>query len=144
MNNIKISLDVVNPGSSNDLGLEIWIDDTNFFDSKISPGKAKVIFAINEDESNHQFKMIFKNKTSDHTKIDNSGNILSDEHLLVENIRFDDINVDHMFIELSKYRHDTNGTQDLTDHPFCGYLGCNGIVTLDFSTPFYIWLLENM
>lgn len=144
MNHIKFDLDVVNPGSANDLALEVWIDNSKYFDSKISPGKAKVMFAIEEDESTHQFKIIFKNKTDGHTVIDDNGNIVNDEHLLIENITVDDINIDHMFIEHSKYYHDTNGTQQLENHPFCGYLGCNGIVTLDFSTPFYIWLLENM
>jgi hypothetical protein len=27
---------------------------------------------------------------------------------------------------------------------FYGSMGCNGTITFEFNTPFYLWLLENM
>jgi hypothetical protein len=45
---------------------------------------------------------------------------------------------------VAKYQHDFNGTGKLTTQNFYGELGCNGTVSLKFSTPIYIWLLENM
>ena len=42
------------------------------------------------------------------------------------------------------YRHDYNGTTDPFDDEFYGEMGCNGTVSLKFTTPIYLWLLENL
>jgi hypothetical protein len=42
------------------------------------------------------------------------------------------------------YTHDFNGSQPPVDDKFFGDLGCNGTVSLKFTAPTYLWLLENM
>lgn len=144
MSEIKLALDLSNNSDFDDLSVELWLDDTKFFDQPISKGTHKVIHTFEEDENHHQFKIVLKDKKESHTTVDQNGTILDDAIIDVKNIFFDNINVDNMMIDLAKYSHDTNGTQDTKDHKFYGHLGCNGTVSLDFYLPFYMWLLENM
>jgi hypothetical protein len=85
-----------------------------------------------------------KNKIQEHTVVDSDGNIISDAMLTIANITFDDIKLGHLFTEQAVYHHDFNGTQDPIKDKFFGDMGCNGYVSLRFTTPIYLWLLENM
>jgi hypothetical protein len=71
------------------------------------------------------------------------GEIVLDARLAIKDIEFDQIALNHIFTELSVYTHDFNGTGPQTSDKFYGEIGCNGIVELKFTTPVYIWLLEN-
>jgi hypothetical protein len=64
--------------------------------------------------------------------------------LTISNISIDDIDIDQLLIEKAEYTHDFNGSQDTITDKFYGDMGCNGTVTFEFTTPFYLWLLENM
>lgn len=83
-------------------------------------------------------------KTPKQTVIDHQGNIVSDVLLQITNIEVDGIDISTVFAEKSTYTHDFNGSGDTVVDRFYGSMGCNGSVKLDFSTPFYLWLLENM
>ena len=48
------------------------------------------------------------------------------------------------FLDKTVYSHDFNGTQSMVNDSFHGRAGCNGTMSLKFSTPMYLWLLENM
>jgi hypothetical protein len=85
-----------------------------------------------------------KNKTTEHTQIDADGNILTDSCICIENLSFDQIALGQMFIDQAVYEHDFNGTADAIKDKFFGIMGCNGTVTLSFTCPIYLWLLENM
>lgn len=138
----KAHFDTTDPSAN--LGIEIWLDDVLLND--INPITGPVDFAhnITDDESAHQLKFVLKNKLPGHTKIDDAGNIISDALVTVKDITFDDINVEQLFSELSDYCHDFNGSGNQIEDKFFGAMGCNGTVTFEFSTPFYLWLLENM
>jgi hypothetical protein len=64
--------------------------------------------------------------------------------LSIANVTMDGIKLGHMFSEKTCYYHDFNGAELLAEHNFFGVMGCNGYVSLKFSTPIYLWLLENM
>jgi hypothetical protein len=51
--------------------------------------------------------------------------------------------IDHTIDQLV-YEHNANGTGPLVQDKFYGEMGCNGTVTLEFSSPTYLWLLEQM
>ena len=85
-----------------------------------------------------------KHKTTEHTKIDEQGNIITDACLTVSNLAFDEIELKQIFINQAVYTHDFNGTQTEIQDKFYGNMGCNGTVTLKFATPIYLWLLEHM
>ena len=144
MNTITFACTVSNSSLFDDLALELWLDNDKFFDSNIKKGNTEIVYEFNEDDSDHNLKIILKNKTTDHTTIDSDGNILSDALISIKNITIDTVNIDQLFLEESNYTHDYNGTGDKVTEQFYGQMGCNGIVELKFSTPFYIWLLEHM
>ena len=89
-------------------------------------------------------KFILKNKLPDHTQISNNGEILHDSCLKISKIAFDDIELEFNVLQNFTYKHDCNGTTELKEHQFFDTMGCNGTVELKFSTPIYLWLLENM
>ena len=83
-------------------------------------------------------------KTPAHTVVDEQGNIVSDAMINISKISVDDIDITQVVHELSVYQHDFNGSQPVIEDKFYGDMGCNGTVRLNFTTPIYLWLLENM
>jgi hypothetical protein len=49
-----------------------------------------------------------------------------------------------LFSEKCVYTHNFNDTQPEIQDTFHGIAGCNGTISLQFNTPVYLWLLENM
>ena len=126
------------------LGLEIWLDDHKFFDQDHIDQIHKVEHEISDDDGDHELRFVLKHKHSDHTQVDAEGNIIRDARIIVSDIEFDDIDCQYLTTTLAQYQHDFNGTRESITDPFYGEIGCNGTVTLKFTTPIYIWLLENM
>ena len=96
-----------------------------------------------EDRS-HVLEFVLSGKTQEHTLVNDAGDITSDVTVRVQDISFDDIAIGQIFSELAEYHHDFNGTQPAIVDQFYGEMGCNGTVSLGFTTPIYLWLLENM
>ena len=127
------------------LGLEAWVDDHKFFDSEhVTQSQQLSVEVDDSQEQDHELRFVLKNKLPEHTKIDTAGNIVSDARLTVTDIGFDAIDLGHMIVEQAVYTHDFNGTGAQTQHKFYGEMGCNGTVSLKFSTPVYLWVLERM
>jgi hypothetical protein len=128
------------------LGFEAWIDQTKFFDTDYVQGSQTVTMQIaDNDDEQHQLRLIMKNKLPEHTQVDTDGNIIADARLIITDLSFDEIQLGHMFSEQAKYHHDRNGTaQETVVDKFYREMGCNGTVSLEFATPVYLWLLENM
>lgn len=143
-NTVAFSCEIGTTDASAPLGMEIWIDDQKIFDVDHVDSVVKCDSFIDDDDGDHELKFVMKNKTIDHTQIDEDGQILKDACLIVSNVTFDDIKLGHTFIEQTNYTHDFNGTQDKVTDKFYGAMGCNGTVSLKFSTPIYLWLLEHM
>jgi len=96
------------------------------------------------DDETHVLEFVLSGKTSEHTQITEHGEIVSDVTVQIKDIAFDDIMIDQIFSELAQYHHDFNGSQAALVDRFFGTMGCNGKVRLEFTTPIYLWLLENM
>jgi len=126
------------------VGLEIWINDTQIYNTEHVSKTVNFAHEFADTDGEHQLRFVMKNKTHDHTKIDEAGNILSDCRICIEKLSFDEIDLQQIFIEQAVYEHDFNGTADPIQDQFFGELGCNGTLTLAFTTPIYLWLLENM
>jgi len=144
MDTIKISLDVVNRSQHHNLGIELWIDKQKFFDNSISPGKHHIVHDFQAADGEHVLRAVLKNKTTEHTRVDQSGNIIEDALIHLGNIMLDEIDVTQLVYQLSQYVHDGNGSKTIAVYPFYGDMGCNGRVQLSFQSPVYLWLLENM
>ena len=144
MNTVKFNCVVGSTDFSVPLGLEIWLDQYRLFDQDHVDRIHNVEHEISDNDGDHELRFVLKHKLSAHTQVDAEGNILSDATLTVSDIRFDEIDCQYLTTKLAQYQHDFNGTGEPTTESFYGEMGCNGTITLRFSTPIYIWLLENM
>lgn len=126
------------------VGLEIWIDDTKIYNTEHVSEPIDFTHEFADTDGDRRLRFVMKNKTHDHTKIDEAGNILSDCRICIEKLSFDEIDLQQIFIEQAVYEHDFNGTAAPIKDQFFGEMGCNGTLTLAFTTPIYLWLLENM
>ena len=144
MDTIKFNCKISPTDPGVPLGLEIWLDDIKFFDQSHVDQDCVVEKEISDEDGDRELKFVLKNKQSDHTRVDAQNNILSDAVLSITDIRFDEIKCDYLISILAQYHHDYNGSQDPVVDKFYGTMGCNGTVSLKFTTPIYLWLLENM
>lgn len=126
------------------LGMEIWLDDQQIFNTEHVDSTVECQTTFSDDDSQHELRFVMKNKTIDLTQVDQSGTILKDACLTISDVAFEGIDLGHMFIEQTSYTHDFNGTKPTITTDFYGSMGCNGTVNLKFTTPIYLWLLENM
>jgi hypothetical protein len=139
---LQLQLDTTNKNTPP--GVEVWVDDTRFYDTDWLIGATDVVCELNDDESSHTLKIVLKNKKPEHTTVDDSGNIVDDTLVTVNNIQFDGIDIGQIANDMAKYHHNFNNNGPDTVDKFNNHMGCNGTVTLNFSTPVYLWLLENM
>ena len=144
MDKIQFSCNVFNESTVEDLALEFWLDNHKFFDQLIPIGTTPIQYSFVEDEEEHCIKIVLKNKTIEHTTVDENNNILSDAVLEIKDVFFDQLNTDYIFNNNCIYTHNFNGNGEETSDSYYGSLGCNGVVEFKFSLPFYLWLLENM
>jgi hypothetical protein len=126
------------------LGFETWIDDHKFYDTDHVTGSEQIAVDISDDHAQHDLRLILKNKAAEHTKIDETGNIIADARLTITDMAFAEIPLGYLLTEQAIYEHDFNGTAQLVQDKFYGDMGCNGTVSLKFSSPIYLWLLEHM
>ena len=85
-----------------------------------------------------------RNKTENHTTVDEHNNIIKDARLRIDNFVIDKIELHNSFTENTVYYHDFNGTAEPIKDEFYGDIGCNGTVVLKFNSPIYIWFLSIM
>ena len=141
---VKISCILDTTNASAALGFEAWINDQKFFDSEHVQDQQPIVVEISDNDGEHELKFVLKHKTLDHTQVDAGGNIVADATLSITDLSFDEIPLGHMVTEQAIYTHDFNGTGTITQNKFYGSMGCNGTVSLKFTTPIYLWLLEHM
>ena len=144
-NTITISCILNTTSPTATLGFEAWVDDQKLFDTDHVQVQQPVVIEIaDNDDGEHELRFVLKNKTADHTQVDEAGNIVADATLTVTDLAFDEIELGHMVSTHAVYTHDFNGTGQPTQDKFYSEIGCNGTVSLKFSTPIYLWLLEHM
>jgi len=97
-----------------------------------------------QDPTEHEIEFELTGKQLHHTKLNEQNEITQDAVITVQNITIDGIPVDQLISEKSQYRHNYNGHRDSVTDQFYGVMGCNGSATFRFSTPIYMWLLENI
>jgi hypothetical protein len=144
-NKIKIGgvLNTTNPLTP--LGVEIWVDNDQVFNTEHLEDSCKFEHYLDDSEGNHELRFVLKNKLPSHTVVDDNGNIISDSTISINDISFDEILVGSTIVtNIAVYTHAFNGDGEKTQNKFYSEMGCNGEVSLKFTTPVYVWLLENM
>jgi hypothetical protein len=126
------------------IGVEVWIDDICVINVEHVDRIVHFSHALAEDNAEHELRIMMKHKTPDHTDVNEEGEIVRDAVLTVGDVKFDEIALGQVFLEKAVYTHDFNGSQPLLEDKFFGDMGCNGTVSLKFTAPTYLWLLENM
>jgi len=144
MDTIKFSCVVNTNIPANPIHLQIVLDETVMFDEDVV-NEETVSFEFNEDENDHTLRFLILGKNDAHIIRDEDGNVLDSTELSITDISFGGIDITNIIMTSPlEYRHDFNGSADETIDKFYSIAGCNGEIILNFSTPIYLWLLENM
>jgi hypothetical protein len=141
---VAIKFHISNSNPTATLGIRVWLDTQAVYENSHVPQDIDFEHNISDADGEHELAIELFGKFPEHTKIDSDGNILEDAMLTINDITIDGIDFSQLFKERSEYHHNFNGTKENTVEKFYGNMGCNGQVRLKFSTPVYIWLLENM
>ena len=144
METVQISFDVETSNAECPLSVQVWLDDSLLLDNPHVQEKIAFAHGISDDDGDHQLRIVILGKTADHTRVDDQGNIIKDATLQISTVTIDGIDVNQLFLEKCVYTHDLNGTQTEIQDTFHGVAGCNGTIVFEFTTPIYLWLLENM
>ena len=126
------------------IGTEVWIDNICVVNVEHVNRIVHFSHVLEEDNAEHELRIVMKYKTPDHTELDDAGTIIRDTMLSISDVKFDEIELGQVFLNKTVYTHDFNGSQPSVEDQFFGEMGCNGTVSLKFSAPTYLWLLENM
>lgn len=138
---IKFNLSATGP----DLTAIVRLDDRIIWQGEPGHDAEEIIVEFNgDDDGDHLLEIEMQGKTRRHTRVDAQGNIIEDRVIKMWDFSIDDIFLGHTFTELAEYQHDFNGTGTMILDKFFDTMGCNGTVRLKFTTPIYLWLLENM
>jgi hypothetical protein len=135
---------------------EILMNDQTKFKAEISSTKEKptVIEFEHELENEKQYQLHIKRtgKKKNQTVVEN-GKIVKDQTLIIKSIEIDEIDLGTMLFE-GYYRPEypepwatqqkQNGVELPAKFKNATRLGHNGLWTLTFTSPFYMWLLENL
>ena len=144
METITIQFDL----TANDVhsGLCLLISFNNQLLQKIAANKTtqKIQLSIDCDPGDQLLGFTLKNKTPQHTILNDQGEIVKDSSIGIENFVIDHVALEHTFYEQCRYNHDFNGSQESIDDDFFGIIGCNGTVSLKFTSPVYRWLVDTM
>lgn len=135
------SLKATGPG----LTVTARIDDQEIYHGE--PGEQATLVKGEFDDSieiERSLTISLTGKLPEHTEISASGEIIRDRVVKISDICFDSVALGHVMTEKSIYTHNRNDTSEKIEEKFYGTMGCNGTVRLEFSSPVYIWLLENM
>lgn len=143
---MRIELDISANVDCVDIMLEVYIDHANIFKTTAQQKIQTIVYDIDEDPATHELKLVMSGKHSEHTIVDKDGQITSDIFFVINRLEFEELDLKEIFClgQRSRHRHSFNSTQPEFDDEFYGVLGCNGVVTMPFSTPIYLWLCENL
>lgn len=144
MSTALISCSINTTDALANLGIEVWLNDQHILNQEHVAELIEFKYELPDDDAEHELRFVMKHKTTEHTKIDEQGNIITDACLTVSNLAFDEIELKQIFINQAVYTHDFNGTQTEIQDKFYSEMGCNGTVSFKFTTPIYLWLLENL
>jgi len=121
---------------------KVYVNDT-LIDSGSCDKVTELDFHSEVAEGDHELRIELVNKTdADCVQSEDKTEILKDMQLHIDRISIDNIDLEHIKHTCSTFvPHDKNRHETLTE---CVDLGWNGTYILKFTSPFYIWLLENM
>jgi hypothetical protein len=142
--NISFACQIQPTNNTIALGLRVVLDQVTIFENAHVTETVQLHHDMSDADGEHELTFELFGKTPEHTKITETGEIVSDALFKISKVELDGIDLDQIVQSLAVYHHDFNGSQAPIDDKFYGHMGCNGTVSLKFNTPVYLWLLENM
>jgi hypothetical protein len=146
MTSTDFSCDIISSDDTVPLCLRVRLDGKEV--ACISPVPAhyqlRYEFEDSVDEKHHVMEFELSGKMPEHTVVSDQGDIVSDATVTICNKRFESVLVDSVFDASTRYYHDFNGSQSSIDDDFFGIMGCNGVARFEFTTPMYVWMLDNL
>ena len=136
---------------------KILIDDKIYFSKEVTGSESKpdVIEFEHEAEEGKDYSLVIERtgKSNNQTVINRQGDILKDQLLHIKSIEIDDIDIGALVYEgvyhpdypepwATQQRESGNDLKDSFKN--VTQMGFNGTWRLRFSSPFYMWLLENL
>jgi hypothetical protein len=111
-------------------------------EQKVSPIKYIEFAAELEEDSKNRLQIRLENKEDNDTiENDDKTAIIKDLLLNINSIEIDDISLEQLMWDSSEFVADDPARPVLKQ---CVNLGWNGTYILEFTSPFYLWLLENI
>ena len=144
MDKVLLKFNIIPNNLQSPFAVKVYLDDECVYSTQQVNEAIYFSHEFVDLEGDRLLSIELSGKTSDHTKIDEQGNRISDSMLEITQMSVDDIDINHLFLSKCVYTHDFNGTQPEIEDTFWGLAGCNGTINFKFSTPIYMWLLENM
>ena len=141
---VTISGTISSSAPAAEIGAEVWVNNTCVINCEHVDSAILFEHAIDDSDGEHELRIVMKHKQAAHTRLDEHGNIVQDAVITVSDLEFDGIDIMQIATEQAQYMHNFNGSQPDGVHKFYGDMGCNGTVSMKFTTPVYLWLLENM
>jgi len=141
---VNLSFQLSSTASLHEIIVIVKLDDSEIVRWHADTVPLAVDHQFEDVESEHCLQIVMEGKTANHTTVDPDGAVIKDVLIKLDNISFDGIDIRPLMWTNSVYHHDFNGTGKPTSEDFFGTMGCNGRVELRFTTPVYVWLLENM
>lgn len=143
-NTIALALAIEPTDPDRPLGLCVRLNGQELYRTDAVTARTVLHQFLPDQDGEHQLEIELYGKNDSHAHIDADGKFEYDSCLRIAAVEFDDIDIMPMFQTLAQYQHNFNGTGDSVTERCYGVMGCNGTVILTFTTPIYLWLLENM
>lgn len=91
--------------------------------------------------TDHQLAIELRYKLPEHTVIDEQGKIIEDSVLLIDSLSIEDVDItEQLLIDKDLFYYEHSGGR----HTLYNTLGVNGKAFINFSSPIYVWMLENI
>ena len=139
-----ISFSIGSSDYSKSIGVIVRLNNQVLFEQQHLTELVNFSHNISDEPGEHELEIQLINKKLEHTKIDQQGNLTEDVVLEITNLAFDGLYLTNILSKVAEYHHSYNGNSKEFVDKFFGVMGCNGTVKIKFTTPIYIWLLENL
>ena len=142
MNTISFSGLVTNSEPECPLEFSIILDNKVVLEPFRVFGTHSFSISMDDDETEHELKLVMSGKNKNDTVVNSDGELIKNPMLVIEQPKFDNIDMSLYMIANSIYTHNFNGTQPTIKDSYGGCMGCNGEVAFKFNTPIYLWLMD--
>ena len=124
---------------------DVLIEDAEIFEKRSEDQIREIVFSADLADGDHELKIEYLGKESPDTQVNESGNIIADHLVHIDEIEIDEIELGFLAWTSSCYYPDQQlHPQAPAEMPQTVDLGYNGSWILKFQVPTYIWFLENL